>query len=180
MPWRHRVESLALELRARLTAHPGAVGLMIGGPMGGPHALALNERLLELLADGGLTHTEAARAAYLLIVYVFGAIGLEVAAHDQPAPLPSEAERIAARHLAYAATPAEHYPRTAAAVPTLVATSPLSSTSGGCTDCSTASPPHDRQSARSHPTGCGCGVAVGRVGGSGVGEAIRCRSSSDW
>src|SRR6478609_7074244 len=28
-PWRHRVESLALELRARLTAHPRAVHLMI-------------------------------------------------------------------------------------------------------------------------------------------------------
>jgi TetR/AcrR family transcriptional regulator, tetracycline repressor protein len=118
-PWRHRVESLAVELRARLTAHPGAVGLMIGGPMDGPHALALNERLLELLADAGLTPTDAARAAYLLIVYVFGAIALEVAAHPQPGPLPPETDRIAARHLTYTATPADHYPRTAAAAATL-------------------------------------------------------------
>jgi TetR/AcrR family transcriptional regulator, tetracycline repressor protein len=118
-PWRHRVESLAVELRARLTAHPGAVGLMIGGPMDGPHALALNERLLELLADAGLTPTDAARAAYLLIVYVFGAIALEVAAHPQPGPLPPETDRIAARHLTYTATPADHYPRTAAAATTL-------------------------------------------------------------
>jgi AcrR family transcriptional regulator len=119
MPWRQRVESLAVELRARLTAHPGAVGLMVGGPMDGPHALALNERLLELLADAGLNPTDAARAAYLLIVYVFGAIALEVAAHHQPGPLPPEADRIAARHLAYTATPAGHYPRTAAAAATL-------------------------------------------------------------
>src|SRR3954447_22477650 len=69
-PWRERVEALALELRARLSAHPGAVALMIGGPMGGPNALALNERLLHLLADAGLDSTEAARASYLLIVYV--------------------------------------------------------------------------------------------------------------
>jgi hypothetical protein len=118
-PWRLRVESLALELRARLTAHPGAVPLMIGGPMDGPQALALNERLLELLADAGLDPTEAARAAYLLIVYVFGSIALEVAAHHRPGPLPPEPERVATRHRAFAETPANRYPRTAAAAATL-------------------------------------------------------------
>ena len=118
-PWRHRVEALALELRARLTAHPGAVPLMIGGPIDGPNALALNERLLELLADAGLTPVDAARAAYLLSVYVFGSIALEIADLHQPGPLPPESERIATRHLALAATPAEHYPRAAAAAATL-------------------------------------------------------------
>src|SRR4029450_3143228 len=39
--WRHRVESLALELRSRLAAPPAVVPLMIGAPMDGPHALAL-------------------------------------------------------------------------------------------------------------------------------------------
>jgi TetR/AcrR family transcriptional regulator, tetracycline repressor protein len=117
--WRWRVESLALELRQRLSAHPGAVPLMIGGPMDGPHALALNERLLELLADAGLEPGDAARAAHLLIVYVFGSIALEVADLHQPGPLPPESARIATRHLAFAATPAEHYPRTAAAAATL-------------------------------------------------------------
>jgi tetracycline repressor-like protein len=111
VPWRQRAESL----RARLTAHAGAVAVMIGGPMDGPHALALNERLLDLLADAGLNPTDVARAAYLLIVYVLGAIALEVAAHHQSGPLPPEPERIATRHLAYAVTPADHYPRTAAA-----------------------------------------------------------------
>jgi AcrR family transcriptional regulator len=118
-PWRRRVEALALELRQRLSAHPGAVPLMIGGPMDGPHALALNERLLELLADAGLTPDDGARAAYLLIVYVFGSIALEIADLDQPGPLPPESERIATRHLALAATSAEHYPRAAAAAATL-------------------------------------------------------------
>lgn len=119
MPWRERMESLALDLRTRLTAHPGAVSLMIGGPMDGPHALALNERLLDLLADAGLDPSDAARAAYLLIIYVFGAIALEVAAHHQPGPLPPEPERVATRHNAFAATPADRYPRTAAAAATL-------------------------------------------------------------
>jgi hypothetical protein len=114
------MESLALELRRRLSAHPAAVPLMIGGPMDGPHALALDERLLELLADAGLDDpTDTARAAYLLIVYVFGAIALEVAAHHEPGPLPPEAERIATRQHTFAATPADRYPRTAGAATTL-------------------------------------------------------------
>lgn len=113
--WRQRMETLALELRLRLTAHPGAVPLMLGGPMNGPHALALGERILVLLSEAGLTPTEAARASYLLIVYVFGTIALEVADVQQPGPLPPESERIATRHLAFSATPADRFPLTAAA-----------------------------------------------------------------
>ena len=114
-PWRQRVESLALEFRALLTAHPGRVTVMIGGPMDGPHALALQERLLELLADAGLDPTHAARAAYLLIVYVFGSMALEVADVATAGPLPPEPERVAIRRSAFAATPADQYPRSAAA-----------------------------------------------------------------
>ncbi|WP_214371138.1 TetR/AcrR family transcriptional regulator [Pseudonocardia sp. H11422] len=120
-PWRLRVESLALELRQRLSAHPGAVPLMLGGPMNGPRSLALNERLLELLADAGLDPVDAARASHLLFGYVFGSIALEVADLHQPGPLPPESERIATRHDAFAATPADHYPRTAAAAPIVAA-----------------------------------------------------------
>jgi TetR/AcrR family transcriptional regulator, tetracycline repressor protein len=118
-PWRERVEALAMDLRAHLSAHPGAVSLMIGGPMDGPHALALNERLLELLADAGLARTEAARASYLLIVYVFGSIALEVADQHQPGPLPPEAERMDTRRETFSATPADAFPRTAAASATM-------------------------------------------------------------
>jgi TetR/AcrR family tetracycline transcriptional repressor len=114
-PWRQRVESLALELRSLLAAHPGRVTLMIGGPMDGPHARALHERLLELLADAGLDPTAAARAAYLLIVYVFGSMALEVADVAAAGPLPPESERVAIRRSAFAATPAEQFPRSAAA-----------------------------------------------------------------
>jgi AcrR family transcriptional regulator len=114
-PWRQRVESLALELRARLTAHPGAVGLVIGAPMDGPQAQALNERLLELLADAGLTTFDAARAAHLLLVYVFGSIALEVADHGQAGPLPPEGERTDTRHRAAAATHPDRFPHSAAA-----------------------------------------------------------------
>jgi TetR/AcrR family transcriptional regulator, tetracycline repressor protein len=116
-PWRERVEALALELRAHLSAHPGAVPLMIGGPMDGPNALALSERLLQLFADAGLDPTDAARATYLLIVYVFGSIALEVADQHDPGPLPPEPDRMATRERAFSATPADHFPRSAAAAP---------------------------------------------------------------
>src|SRR3954466_1490431 len=118
-PWRERVEALALELRDRLSAHPGAVSLMIGGPMNGPNALALNERLLQLLADAGLDRTDAARASYLLVVYVFGSIALEVADVHRPGPLPPESERVATRQAAFSATPTEGFPRSAEAAATM-------------------------------------------------------------
>ena len=118
-PWLRRVEAVALELRQRLTAHPGAVPLMLGGPMNGPRALALNERLLELLADIGLDPIDAARAAHLLFVYVFGSIALEVADLHRPGPLPPESERVAARHRRFTAVPEAQFPRTIAAAPTL-------------------------------------------------------------
>ncbi|WP_190989081.1 TetR/AcrR family transcriptional regulator [Pseudarthrobacter sulfonivorans] len=119
MPWRQRIEALALELRERLTAHPGAVNLMIGGPMNGPHALALNERLMGIFVDTGLTPWDAAKAAYLLIVYVFGSIALEVAESGGTHRLPPEAERIAARQAGFSAIPPETHPLSAAAVGTM-------------------------------------------------------------
>src|SRR3954449_5640384 len=87
-PWRERVEALALELRARLSAHPGAVSLMVGGPLGGPQTRALNERLLQLFGDAGLDEADAARASYLLLVHVFGSVALKVADLNRTGPLP--------------------------------------------------------------------------------------------
>jgi AcrR family transcriptional regulator len=54
-PWRLRIESLALELRRQLAAHPGVVPLVIASPLDGPQALTLQERLLEVFADAGST-----------------------------------------------------------------------------------------------------------------------------
>ena len=118
-PWRPRVQGLALELRQRLCAHPGAVPLMIGGPMDGPQALTLNERLLQLLADAGLERTDAARASYLLISYVFGSIALEVADVHQAGALPPERDRVTAREVAFSATPPDRFPLSAAATDTM-------------------------------------------------------------
>ena len=113
-PWRERVECLAIELRARLAAHPGAVTLMIGQPRVGPNAMALGERLLELFADAGLTLTDAARASHLLFGYVFSSVALDAGDLNQ-ADSPSTAERIAARQQRFAAAPADQFPRVVAA-----------------------------------------------------------------
>jgi TetR/AcrR family tetracycline transcriptional repressor len=120
-PWRERVEALALELRERLSAHPGAVPLLIGGPLNGPHALAINEQLLQLLAAAGLDLDDAARAAYLLFAYVLGSVAVEVADARQPGRLPPESERVATRQVAFAATPTDRFPLSAAAAATRAA-----------------------------------------------------------
>ena len=117
-PWRQRVESLAVELRGRLVAHPGAATLMIGQPRTGPHALALAERLLELFADAGLDPANAARASHLLFGYVFSSLALDMAELSQPNS-PSTTEQVATLYQAFAAAPADQFPRVVAAAATM-------------------------------------------------------------
>ncbi|MFC9398131.1 TetR/AcrR family transcriptional regulator [Streptomyces sp. NPDC057027] len=118
-PWRERIHTLADDLRRRLLAHPGAVNLLLSGPMDGPNALALGEALLAVLADADLDPTEAARASYLLIVQVLGAIALEAAELPSPAPAPPIAERVATRREQLRSIPADRFPRTAEAADTI-------------------------------------------------------------
>lgn len=118
-PWRERVEGLAIDLRERMVAHPGAAALLMSGPMDGPRATALGEQLQELLVQAGIDPVAAARSTYLLIVYVLGSIALEVADEAEPGPLPSEADRIADRRRVFDQIPAEVFPRSAAAAPTM-------------------------------------------------------------
>lgn len=118
-PWRERVEALATGVRRRLVAHPGAAALLMSGPMDGPRTTALNERLLDVLIGAGLDPADAARATYLLIVYVLGSIALEVADETGAGPMPSEDDRVARRRAGFAQIPAETFPRSAAAAPTM-------------------------------------------------------------
>ena len=111
-PWRQRVEALALELRAHLVAHRGAVQLLLAGPMDGPNALTLRESLSEVLADGGSTPDDAARASYVLLVYIFGAIALDVAELDERRIAPTERDRVSTRRAVLDTISAEAYPRT--------------------------------------------------------------------
>jgi TetR/AcrR family transcriptional regulator, tetracycline repressor protein len=113
-PWRRRIHDLALELRAGLLSHPGAASLLLGAPMDGPQALTLGERLLDVLIDAGLARDDAARACYLLIVYLLGFVALEAAELDPTRPAPAEHERVTARQAGFDAVPAATYPHTAA------------------------------------------------------------------
>ena len=119
LPWRERVTALALALRTALLADPGVVRLLGGAPPTGPHALAVGESLLEILAAAGLDPEDGARGTYLLTVYVLGAIALEAAELTEPGPPPPEDERVAARAAVFAAVPPGAFPRTAAVAPTM-------------------------------------------------------------
>jgi AcrR family transcriptional regulator len=118
-PWRDRIEALALDVRERLIAHPGAAALLMSGPMDGPRTTALNEELLDLLIGAGIEPADAARATYLLIVFVLGSIALEVADEPGPGRLPAEATRIANRQRVFDQIPTEVFPRSAAAAATM-------------------------------------------------------------
>jgi TetR/AcrR family transcriptional regulator, tetracycline repressor protein len=79
--WPHVVEVLALRLRERLLAHPGAVALVLGDDLSGPSARALGRRLCELMADAGLG-ADARRGSFLITTYVLGAIALSADAEQ--------------------------------------------------------------------------------------------------
>jgi TetR/AcrR family transcriptional regulator, tetracycline repressor protein len=118
-PWRRRLQALAIEFRTHLLSHPGAVNLLLSGPMDGPNALLVGERLLDAFADAGLEPDDAARASYLFITYVLGSIALEAAELEHSGPPPSEEERVATRLGGFMAIPSDRYPRTAATATTM-------------------------------------------------------------
>jgi AcrR family transcriptional regulator len=112
-PWRDRLSAFALDVRSTLLAHPGSAPLLLNSSLEGPHALAVGEALLEILAEAGLTATDAARASYLLITYVLGTVAFDVAELEPGAdPLDDDASTAARR--AAPRVPSEQYPRTAA------------------------------------------------------------------
>jgi len=74
--WERCVEALALALRSRLIAHPGAVPLLLGVAPAGPNADALGRRLIDLMTGAGMTDRYAARSLRLVTAYVLGAIAL--------------------------------------------------------------------------------------------------------
>lgn len=113
--WRARVVRYATAFRETLLAHPAAVPLFMTAPMTGPAALLVGERLIATLRDSGLGAADAGRGAYTVIVHTLGSVALEVAETDGRAPLPPEAERLAARHQAAPDLDPAAYPHTSAA-----------------------------------------------------------------
>ena len=94
LPWRDRIEALALELRGELLAHPGSVHLLLADPMTGANSRAVTDTVLSILADAGLPPEDAMLASHLISVHVLGSVALEVAD-----PRMSDAEDRAARYL---------------------------------------------------------------------------------
>jgi TetR/AcrR family transcriptional regulator, tetracycline repressor protein len=119
--WRRRITAYAESLRQALLARPGAVPLFLTAPMSGPVALEVGERLLWALGDAGLGPEDAARACWVLIVYVLGAVVLDVAETDGRVPLPCERDRTSSRLAGFRTVDAAAFPRTAAAAPVMAA-----------------------------------------------------------
>jgi len=113
-PWRRRVLDYAISLRLVLLRHPGVARLMMTAPMDGPTALLVGERLIEAIAESGLSADDAARATYAMIVQVLGSVALEVAETDGRPPLPPEADRVAGRRAILDWLDGDDWPMTAA------------------------------------------------------------------
>ena len=148
-PWRQRVESLALELRARLTAHPGAVPLMIGGPDGRP-ARARPERTAPRAARRRRAQPHRRRPGGLPADRL--RVRVDRPGSRRPAPARPAATRSQNASPPDTAPSRRHRPTTIPAPPQRQppwpATSPPSSTSGAFTECSTASRRHRRSAVR--------------------------------
>ena len=82
LPWRERIRAFALDLRAELLVHPGAVHLLLASSPTGPNAKAVGDTVLGILADAGLDPEDAARAAQLLNVHILGSVALEATDHQ--------------------------------------------------------------------------------------------------
>lgn len=82
--WRDRVVSITLALRAKLAEHSGAMVLVTSGPLDGPNALSLAERLIESFVEAGLAVDDAARAAHVVRAFVVGQSALEAARRAAP------------------------------------------------------------------------------------------------
>ncbi|MFF2495700.1 TetR/AcrR family transcriptional regulator [Agromyces sp. NPDC058064] len=89
--WRARVVAVALALRAKLAEHSGSIVLVTSGPLDGPNALSLAERLIESFVEAGLSVDDAARAGHAVRAVVVGQSALEAARRTAPVAV-SEAQ----------------------------------------------------------------------------------------
>lgn len=79
---REDLHALAAAVHRTISERPGAASLLITGPLDGPAALAMNERLINLFLRTGLDEADAARASYALQVFVLGSAILAAAGAD--------------------------------------------------------------------------------------------------
>jgi AcrR family transcriptional regulator len=105
--WRAELTDLLLDAVAVLGRHGGIARVALGAIPTGPHALALTEAVLGLLARGGVEEQAAAWAVDQLMLYV-NAAALEESTYRQRGA--REPSMIASLHATFAALPADRYP----------------------------------------------------------------------
>ncbi len=96
-PWPQQVRGLAVELRARLTAHPALVPVLAGAPVT-PASLALTQRVIAVLVDAGVPVALASAGFGVVFAYVLG-FALVEAALPEPATDVAALQRAAIVHL---------------------------------------------------------------------------------
>jgi AcrR family transcriptional regulator len=105
--WRAELTDLLLDVVAVLGRHGGIARVALGAIPTGPHALALAEAVLGLLARGGVEEQAAAWAVDQLMLYGNAAALEESTYRQRGAPEPS---MIASLRATFAALPADRYP----------------------------------------------------------------------
>jgi AcrR family transcriptional regulator len=71
------LSDLCLGLRTALMSHPGAAGVVASGPSRMPHERALTERMLQLLAQAGLSDEDVVLAYHAVIEYTVGSAAID-------------------------------------------------------------------------------------------------------
>lgn len=72
------LEEVLLGLRGRLLAHPGVVPILLGRGGPGTWADRLTDHVGQLFTAAGLKPEAGARAAYVVLAFVFGAVAREI------------------------------------------------------------------------------------------------------
>jgi TetR/AcrR family transcriptional regulator, tetracycline repressor protein len=83
-PWDQRLQSLGLDLRSVLLAHPAVVRMMPGHLPFGPNGLRLADHVVGILRGAGLGNRLAGYGYLLLMTYVIGFTGQETAFGEGP------------------------------------------------------------------------------------------------
>jgi AcrR family transcriptional regulator len=105
--WQERLAALAIATIEAMSRHDGLAPVALGGIPTGPNALRILDRMLGLLAEGGLDDTTAAWAVDLIHLHVTAAAAEQNAYN---AKRTDEADQLATVERHYAALPAGQYP----------------------------------------------------------------------
>ena len=105
--WDARLRMLMLSTRSTVLSHPTLAPAFLSRP-GGPVAVALGEKMLAWLDEGGIRGNDGVRAVRALLAYTLGHVALEAARLNEP----DRTARQARAHARNTRLPAANFPHT--------------------------------------------------------------------